>query len=533
MRNLFYAIFLSLAFLLLLMSRLLTPWFALGFILLVPLFILGVIDLTQKRHTIRRNFPLIGHFRYLFEAIRPEINQYFVESNSDGVPFSREQRSIVYQRSKRQLDTLPFGTQMNVDEPGYEWVTHSLAPTHVDPASLRVLVGGPDCKQPYLASILNVSAMSYGSLSKNAILALNGGAQLGGFAHNTGEGGLSPYHLQPGGDIIWQIGTGYFSCRKADGTFSEQEFTKRAALSNVKMIEIKLSQGAKPSHGGILPAAKVTEEISAIRGVEMGKDVLSPPAHTAFTTPIGLLEFVARLRALSGGKPVGFKLCIGKRREFLAICKAMIKTGITPDFITVDGGEGGTGAAPLEFSNYVGFPLKEGLTYVHNSLVGFNLRDRIRIIASGRTITGFDMITRFALGADMCNSARAMMLALGCIQALRCNTNHCPTGVATQDPNLVRGLVVEDKARRVASFHNETVKSAAEIMGAIGIRSHEDVQPWHITRRTGLGEYRNYGEIFEFLKPGALLQEPYPVKYARTLSAAIAESFHHAGEIKA
>jgi len=532
MRNLFFGISFTLVVSLLVLSYFASPWFYLGFMALIPLIVVGIVDIFQKKHTIRRNFPIIGHFRYLFEAIRPEINQYFVESNSDGVPFSREQRSIVYQRSKHQLDTLPFGTQKNVEEPGYEWVTHSLAPTQIDPLKLRVKVGGPDCKQPYFASILNVSAMSYGSLSKNAILALNGGAKVGNFAHNTGEGGLTPYHLEPGGDIIWQIGTGYFSCRTTDGKFSEEAFTKRANLPVVKMIEIKLSQGAKPSHGGILPAAKVTQEIADIRGVLPGVDVLSPPAHSAFSTPIGLLEFVQKLRDLSGGKPVGFKLCIGKRREFLAICKAMLKTGITPDFITVDGGEGGTGAAPLEFSNYVGFPLKEGLTYVHNALVGFNLRERIRVIASGRTITGFDMITKFALGADMVNSARAMMLALGCIQALRCNTNQCPTGVATQDPDLVRGLVIGDKTLRVANFHAETVRSAAELMGAIGIRSHTEVRPWHITRRTGLGEYRNYGEIFEFLKPGALLQEPLPVKYARTMQAAVAESFFHSDDIK-
>ncbi len=533
MRKEFFAVSFTLTFVTLAAGRFLSPWFYGLSVILGPIILLGLMDIFQSRHSIRRNFPVIGHFRYIFEAIRPEINQYFVESNSDGVPFSREQRSIVYQRSKKQLDTLPFGTQKNVEEAGYEWVTHSLAPTHVDPKSLRVLVGGPDCKQPYNASVLNVSAMSYGSLSKNAVLALNGGARMGGFAHNTGEGGLSPYHLQPGGDIIWQIGTGYFSARTPDGKFSEDEFSKRAIKSNVKMIEIKLSQGAKPSHGGILPAAKVTEEIAAIRGVEMGKDVLSPPAHSAFSTPIGLLEFVAKLRHLSGGKPVGFKLCIGKRREFIAICKAMLKTGITPDFITVDGGEGGTGAAPLEFSNYVGFPLKEGLTYVHNALVGFNLRDRIRIIASGRTISGFDMITKFALGADMVNSARAMMMALGCIQALRCNSNHCPTGVATQNPDLVRGLVVEDKAIRVANFQTETVRSVAELLGAIGVHSHRDVRPWHITRRTGLGEHKNYSEIFEFLKPGSLLQEPLPVKYARTMSAAVAESFRHVNELEA
>lgn len=501
-----------------------------SFILFGPLIALGMADVLQSKQTIRRNFPIVGHFRYLFETIRPEINQYFVESNSDGVPFSREQRSIVYQRAKKALDTLPFGTQQNVYSQGYEWITHSLVPSHIDSQGLRVTVGGPDCRQPYSASVLNISAMSYGSLSRNAVMALNGGAKLGNFYHNTGEGGLSPYHLKPGGDLVWQIGTGYFSCRDTDGKFSEEQFEKRAVLPNVKMIEIKLSQGAKPSHGGILPAAKVSEEISLIRGVPMGKDVISPPAHSTFGNPIGLMEFVAKLRRLSSGKPVGFKLCIGKKREFIAICKAMIKTGITPDFITVDGGEGGTGAAPLEFSNYVGFPLKEALHFAHNALVGFGLRKHIRIVASGRNITGFDMITKFALGADVVNSARAMMMALGCIQALRCNSNKCPTGVATQDPELVYGLDIEDKRVRVASYQRETVKSCAELLGAIGVESHQHVRPWHVTRRTGMGEFRHYGEIYSFIKEGDLLKEPLPAAYARACQAAVAESFLHISE---
>ncbi len=490
-----------------------------------PLVAMGVNDISQKKQTIRRNFPVLGHFRYLFEAIRPEINQYFIESNDDGKPFSREQRSIVYQRSKKVLDTLPFGTQKDVNAVGYEWLTHSLMPTHVDPKILRVTVGGPQCKYPYSASILNVSAMSYGSLSKNAILALNGGAKMGGFAHNTGEGGLSPYHLQPGGDIFWQIGTGYFSCRTPEGNFSEEKFVERANLPNVKMIEIKLSQGAKPSHGGILPAAKVSKEISEIRGVPMHKDVNSPPAHSAFSTPVGLLQFVARLRELSGGKPIGFKLCVGKKREFIAICKAMVKTGILPDFITVDGGEGGTGAAPLEFSNHVGYPLRDAINIVHNSLVGFGLRQQIRIISSGRVVTGFDMISRFAMGADMCNSARAMMMALGCIQALRCNSNHCPTGVATQNPELVKGLDISDKKIRVANFHSETVRSTAELLGAIGLERASDVRPWHLLRRTDQGEIKHLAQIYEFIKEGSLLQEPLPHAFAHACHTAKAETF--------
>jgi glutamate synthase domain-containing protein 2 len=491
-----------------------------------PVIGIGVVDMLQTKQAIRRNFPVIGHGRYLMEKIRPEINQYFVESNSNGRPFNREDRSVVYQRAKGQLDTLPFGTQRDVYEVGYEWVNHSLVPVHPNPEHQRVLVGGKDCKQPYSASIFNVSAMSYGSLSKNAILALNGGAKLGGFAHNTGEGGLSRYHLEPGGDIFWQIGTGYFGCRDKNGNFSIEEFSKRALLPQVKMIEIKLSQGAKPGHGGILPGAKVTQEIVEIRGVELGKDVISPPAHTTFNTPRGLLEFLQTLRVTSGGKPVGFKLCIGKRREFLAIVKAMLETGILPDFITVDGAEGGTGAAPVEFSDYVGTPLNDGLSFVHNALVGAGIREQIRIIAAGKVTTGFHIATKLALGADMCNAARAMLFALGCIQALRCNSNNCPTGVATQDPELVKGLDVTDKRQRVANFHRETVKSLFEVLGAAGLSSPTEVRPWHIMRRVGPMEVRNYSEIYPFIESGSLLGNSVPKDFQRPWQAAEAGTFH-------
>ena len=504
MRKIFFG---ASAFILILIGALATVWSPILYLLIptLPLIGLGIYDSFQTKRAILRNFPIIGHGRYLLEMIRPEINQYFVESNSDGKPFSREQRSVVYQRAKGEVDTLPFGTQMDVQAIGYEWINHSLMPKHPDPGNQRVIVGGDDCKQPYSASIFNVSAMSYGSLSQNAVLALNQGAKTGGFAHNTGEGGLSPYHLKPGGDIIWQIGTGYFSCRTKDGLFSMDEFKKRAVLPHVKMIEVKLSQGAKPGHGGILPAAKVTEEIADIRGVNMGEDVLSPPAHTAFSTPEGLLEFIAKLREASNGKPVGFKLCVGKRHEFLAIVKAMLKTKILPDFITVDGAEGGTGAAPLEFSNSVGTPLNEGLAFVHNSLVGVNLRSKIRLIAAGKITTGFHIATKVALGADMCNSARGMLFALGCIQALRCNTNTCPAGVATQDPELMRGLYVPDKALRVASFHRLTVKNFFEVIGAAGMSKPSDLKPWHILRRVAHGEVRNYAQIYGAIEPGCLL----------------------------
>ena len=490
-------------------------------LVVAPLLVRGVADVAQTRQAVRRNFPVVGHMRYLLELIRPEINQYFVESNSDGRPFSRNDRSIVYQRAKGELDTLPFGTQRDVYEVGYEWINHSMAPVHADVEHSRVLVGGPACLQPYSASLLNVSAMSYGSLSKNAILALNAGAKMGGFAHNTGEGGLSPHHIQPGGDLIWQIGTGYFGCRTPDGRFSLDDFARRSKFSTVKMVEVKLSQGAKPGHGGILPAAKLTPEIVEIRGVEPGKDVISPPAHTAFSTPMGLLQFLQSLREASGGKPVGFKLCVGKRHEFLGIVKAMLESGILPDFITVDGGEGGTGAAPMEFSDSVGTPLNEGLSFVHYSLVGAGVRDRIRVIASGKVNTGFQIASKIALGADLCNAARAMMFALGCIQALRCNTNRCPTGVATQDPELMHGLHVGDKSTRVARFHRETIKSFLEVLGAAGFNRPQDLKPWFVMRRVSSDEVRSYADIYRSVEPNALLS-------ASTIPASLARAWANA-----
>jgi glutamate synthase domain-containing protein 2 len=499
-------------------------------LIVVPLLALGLWDLIQIKHSVLRNFPVVGHFRYILEYIRPEINQYFVESNTDGAPFSREQRSVVYQRAKKQLDTLPFGTQNDLYEIGYEWLNHSLSPVHIDMKDLRVLVGGPQCQKPYSASILNVSAMSFGALSKNAVMALNEGAKMGNFAHNTGEGGISSYH-QHGGDLIWQIGTGYFGCRTEDGDFCPKQFAEKSKMDQVKMIEIKLSQGAKPGYGGILPAAKITKEISEIRNVPMGRDLISPSAHKEFSTPIGLIEFVQKLRDLSGGKPIGFKLCVGKRREFLAICKAMHKTGIYPDFITVDGGEGGTGAAPLEFSNHLGTPLIAGLIFVHNALVGFSLRDKIKVISSGKIASGFGIIKQLCIGADLCYSARAMMMALGCIQALRCNSNHCPVGVTTQNPDLVAGLVVSDKKKRVASYHAETVESVAEMIGAMGISKTEDLRHWHITKRVGPNELRHYGELYHYLNDGDLLKDELPKDYARACNAAVAESFDHIEDI--
>ncbi len=497
-----------------------------GFFLIAPFVALGVSDLLQTKRTIRRNFPVIGHVRYIFEEIRPEIQQYFVETDHEGTPFNREDRSVIYQRSKGELDTLPFGTQIDVYESGYEWINHSMAPVDPEEVDPRVTIGEGRCEQPYSASIFNISAMSFGSLSGPAIAALNKGAREGGFAHNTGEGSISPHHLH-GGDLIWQIGTGYFGCRTDDGGFDPDRFEENARRDEVKMIEIKISQGAKPGHGGILPAAKITPEVAAIRGVSMDGDVISPPAHSEFSTPRELLEFVARLRSLSGGKPVGFKLCVGKRREFLAVCRAMLDTGMAPDFISVDGGEGGTGAAPFEFSNRLGCPLVEGLTFVHNALVGVGLRDQMKIIATGKVATGFGIVRLLALGADLCYSARSMMLSMGCIQARKCNSNECPVGIATQKKSLTKGLVVAEKSARVARYHAETIDAAIHLMGAAGISRPSDLRPWHIMRRISETETRHYGEIVDFLEPGALLGDDLPEGYARSWRSSSPETFAH------
>jgi glutamate synthase domain-containing protein 2 len=486
-------------------------WVAVALVLV--LIGVAILDVTQRRHAILRNFPVLGRFRYLFEMIRPEIQQYFVEADTDGLPFNRERRSVVYQRAKKAMDTLPFGTQLDVYAPGYEWISHSIMAKHPPATVPRVLIGGDTCKQPYSSSLLNIAAMSYGSLSANAVEALNRGARDGGFAHNTGEGGASPFHLNPGGDVIWQIGTGYFGCRAPDGKFNSEAFQETAKHPSIKMIEIKISQGAKPGHGGILPAAKVTEEISKIRGVPIGKDVLSPPTHSAFRTPAEMLHWIEELRKLAGGKPVGFKFCVGRTEEFMALCMAMRSSGKHPDFIVVDGGEGGTGAAPLEFSNSVGMPLNEGLVFVHNCLVGFALRERITIIASGKVITGFDMVTKLALGADLCYSARAMMMAIGCIQARRCNANDCPAGVATQKQSLMQGLDVDDKAPRVHSYHEETIQSLLELVGAAGLDSPSEITPHHIMRRVQGTEVKSYFDLYPFIERGALISDPVPEAY--------------------
>ncbi|HRK52916.1 MAG TPA: FMN-binding glutamate synthase family protein [Cyclobacteriaceae bacterium] len=498
------------------------------FVIVGPLIVMGIQDIFQKKQSVKRNFPVIGRLRYFFEMIRPEIQQYFIESDTDGAPINRNDRSVIYQRAKKQIDTKPFGTQLNTYAEGYEWVTHSITPKdfHTLNHSPRILVGDGRCKQPYNASVLNISAMSFGSLSGNAVEALNWGAKVGGFAQNTGEGGISPHHLKHGGDIIWQIGTGYFGARDLEGKFSPEAFTKNATHPNVKMIEVKISQGAKPGHGGILPGKKNTPEIAAIRGVKAGTTVFSPPFHSAFSSPIELIHFIENLRNLSGGKPVGFKLCIGRKSEFLSICKAMVKLDKYPDFITVDGGEGGTGAAPPEFTNFVGMPLLDALDFVDNSLRGFGIRKQMKLIAAGKVFTGFHIIRAMALGADLCNSARAMMMAVGCIQALRCNTNDCPTGVATQDKVLEKGLVVESKFQRVANYHKNTVESFVELMGASGIDEPSKLNRTHVYRRVFMNMVKTYEEIYPTIPEGCLLDSgDVPFDFDECLKRSSSEVF--------
>lgn len=466
---------------------------------------LGWYDLRQSKSSLLRNYPVIGHLRYMLETVRPELRQYFLENDTDATPFSRNQRSLVYARSKGETDKRPFGTQLDVKADGFEWLNHSLMPTSLASHDFRITVGGPACKQPYEASVFNISAMSFGALSANAIQALNAGALRGGFAHDTGEGSISAWHRLHGGDLIWEIGSGYFGCRDEAGRFSEERYKANALDPQVKMIELKLSQGAKPGHGGMLPGAKITPEIAAARGIPVGVDCISPAAHSAFATPMEMLHFIARLRELSGGKPTGFKLCIGHPWEWFAIVKAMLETGITPDFIVVDGAEGGTGAAPLEFTDHVGAPLQEGLRLVHNTLVGVNLRDRIRIGASGKVVSAFDIVRAIAIGADWCNSARGFMFALGCIQAQTCHTGQCPTGVTTQDPIRQQALVVPTKAERVYNFHQQTLHALQELVQAAGLQHSSDITADHIVRRVNENDVRLLSTLLPTVRPGALL----------------------------
>ena len=510
-------------------------------LVLLALVALGVYDLLQSRRSILRNYPIIGHVRFMLEYVRPEIRQYFLESDTEAAPFSRAQRSLVYQRAKGDSDKRPFGTQLDVHAEGYEWINHSMAPSHIESHDFRVWIGGtPEqvaaqpadtglCTQPYNASIFNISAMSFGALSANAILSLNAGAAKGRFAHDTGEGSISEHHRRHGGDLIWEIGSGYFGCRNDDGSFNADKFTVNARDPQVKMIEIKLSQGAKPGHGGVLPGPKVTAEIAFARGVPIGVDCVSPSAHSAFSTPIELMQFITRLRTLSGGKPTGFKLCIGHPWEWFAIVKAMLATGITPDFIVVDGAEGGTGAAPVEFTNHVGSPLQEGLLLVHNTLRGAGLRGRIRIGCAGKVISAFDITRMMALGADWCNSARGFMFALGCLQAQTCHTGHCPTGVTTQDPLRQQSLVVGDKAERVHHYHDMTLHALKELIQAAGLTHPGEVTAHHIVRRSTNGKVRSLAQsVLSQMNDGAPLQTDLcnlPLIYRQSWPLAQAESF--------
>jgi len=475
------------------------------FLIVLSLTVLGIYDLLQGKHAILRNYPLTGHLRFLFETFRPEIRQYLIEGDRDAVPFSRNERALVYKRSKNLPDTQAFGSIDSPYSESYEWFNHSNQPVAPPPiGDLRITVGGAACRQPYSLSLFNISAMSFGALSANAILALNKGAQIGHFAHDTGEGSISEYHLKYGGDLIWEIGTGYFGCRTADGHFDPASFARNAERPQVKMIEIKLSQGAKPAHGGLLPGSKVTPEIARARGVPVGVDCHSPAAHTAFDSPKGLMEFIGELRQLSGGKPVGFKLCVGQVVEWFAIIKAMLSTGITPDFIVVDGSEGGTGAAPVEFSDHIGMPLRDGLQLVHATLIGAGLRDKVKVGASGKIISAFDVLRTCALGADWVNSARGFMFALGCIQSRTCNTDRCPTGVSTQDPYRQHALDPQDKAQRVAYFHANTLKAVAALLGAAGLQHAKDITPRHIMRRTPTGQIEPLSQHLFKLDPGVL-----------------------------
>jgi glutamate synthase domain-containing protein 2 len=497
------------------------------FALVWLLSLLGVRDLVQTRHSVQRAFPVIGHFRWMIELIGPELRQYLIEADEDAAPFSRSQRSLVYQRAKGQAGEHPFGTLLDVYRDGYEFIGHSSVPaTAADPETFRIQIGGPACAKPYSACVYNISAMSFGSLSANAIRALNAGAKRGGFSHDTGEGSISPYHREMGGDIVWEVASGYFGCRTPDGRFDPERFAGQATTDQVKMIEIKLSQGAKPGHGGVLPAAKVTKEISQTRGVPMGQDCISPARHSAFSTPRELMGFITELRQLSGGKPVGFKLCLGHPWEFMAMVKAMRETGVTPDFIVVDGAEGGTGAAPTEFSDHIGMPMREGLLFVHNTLVGAGLRDHIRIGAAGKIVSAFDIASVLAIGADWANAARGFMFAIGCIQSLSCNTNRCPSGVATQDPLLQSALVVPDKAERVYNFHRLTLKALADMLAAAGLTHPDQLRPHHLVRRVSATEVAQFSELHTFLKPGQLLDDPDASGfYGRNWARASAESF--------
>ncbi len=499
-------------------------WFF-GLLPSLALVLLGLWDLTQERHSILRNYPLLGHIRFLCESIRPEIMQYFVEGDEEGQPYSRTRRTAVYERAKGIEEIKPFGTDLDVYGTEYEFINHSIAPKPKQDDHFTVDVGNHQCSKPYKASLLNISAMSFGALSPHALLALNKGAKLGNFYHDTGEGGVSPYHTHHGGDLVWEIGTGYFGCRDTEGRFDPASFAETAVMDQIKMVEIKVSQGAKAGHGGVLPGAKVDEEIARVRKVPVGKDCISPAYHTAFSTPIEMIEFTGQLRELSGGKPAGFKLCIGRPFQFLAVCKAIRETEIYPDFIVIDGAEGGTGAGPVEFVDHMGVPLTEGLLFAQNALVGMGIRDKIKLAASGKVSTAFNIAQRMAMGADWCNAARAFMFAVGCIQAKRCHTNTCPVGVATQNPHLFRGLVVGDKAERVKNYHCNTMDALAEVTAAAGIMHPSEFTTRMIARRVSPTDVRAYADIYDFLEPGQLIDGTPPGRWKEWMNQASTTTF--------
>lgn len=492
--------------------------------ILAALAVMGAMDLRSKANVLR-NFPVLGRIRYMMEFIRPELRQYFFESETSGRPFSREQRQLVYTRAAGQPDTTPFGTIRDFEDPGYNFTMHSMAPKTVDAKYARLIIGNHQCSQPYDSSRLNISAMSFGSLSANAVAAMNRGAKLGNFAQDTGEGAISDYHRKYGGDIIWEIGSAYFGCRTENGRFDADEFEKKANTDQVRMIEIKLSQGAKPGHGGLLPGAKVTAEIARVREIEQGEDCLSPASHPEFDTPVGLLQFMQRLRELTHGKPVGFKLCLGHRHEFMSICKAIVETGIVPDFITVDGAEGGTGAAPTEFEDFIGTYIDDALPFVHQCLIGIGVREQVRIIASGKVAMGFDMVLKLALGADMCNAARAFMFSVGCIQARRCHTDTCPTGVTTQNPRRAAALDIMSKSLHVRNFHHATIASFLDILGTMGLDSPDKLTLKHIQHRPEHGHAETFADIEPLIASGDFLEDRVPDIYARDWALARADQF--------
>ncbi|WP_300380118.1 FMN-binding glutamate synthase family protein [Henriciella sp.] len=505
-----------------------SAWFAVGLVMFAALSLLGIYDVFQTHHTLWRNFPILARIRWIMEELRPFFRAYMVESEMEGRPFNHEQRAMVYRRAKDVTSVEPFGSQLEIDRPPYEWLSHSVAAQTPATSDPRVIVGSDSCAKPYSASVYNISAMSFGALSARAIEALNRGAAMGGFYHDTGEGGVSDYHRAGNGDLVWEIGSAYFGCRTKDGRFDPEKFAETARSDQVKMIEIKLSQGAKPGHGGVLPGAKVTAEIAAARGIEIGQTCISPPAHSAFSTPLEMMEFVARLRELSGGKPVGLKFCVGNRWEVLAMCKAALETGIAPDFMVVDGAEGGTGAAPVEFLDHVGSPLRQGLVLTRNALVGTGLKGRVRLAASGKQISAFQIAASMALGADWVNSARGFMFSLGCIQAKHCHDNTCPTGITTTNKGRQRGLVIPDKAERVCQFQKNTVHALMEVVGAAGCQHPSELTPRHIMHRVTEDIAEPGHRAYKLLEDDCLISDPSGTHLAREWSLAQSHSFEPA-----